>query len=72
MLSCVSIAQTVIVSLHEAGIVFVSSELLFQAEVIIIVQLFLALVIASQIGLFVVNHAHPKLIFSTFMLFCVA
>jgi len=61
--------HTVILSGQVAGIVLEISELLFQADTIEKIQLFLASVIASHIALFSGFHAPQKLIFNTFILF---
>jgi hypothetical protein len=59
------IDHTVILSLHQAGIVFEISVLLFHAETIVNIQLSFASVIASHTALFSGFQVHPKLIFRT-------
>jgi hypothetical protein len=71
-LFCKSVDHTVIASLQFAGIRFVISVLLFQADTTVYIQFVLASVIAWHIGLFNASHIPPKLILITFILFVLA
>jgi hypothetical protein len=66
------IAHTVIASMHQAGTVFDVSVFEFQAETTVTIQLFLASVMASHIGLSTGLQAPQKLMLMTFMPFALA